>query len=162
MKNRYFGLTLLLIYALSGHANGQPAPSSLRLNHIALQVTNLEASTRFYQQVLGLDTIANPFNDGRHTWLQIPGSGHLHLIVSPTQEAPVMPLKQTHFCFSLPNVEFFASKLKQLNIPYEDWPGQPQTITLRADGVRQLYLQDPDGYWIEINDDYPRKRRRKR
>jgi lactoylglutathione lyase len=23
----------------------------------------------------------------------------------------------------------------------------------RIDGVHQIWLQDPDGYWIEINDD---------
>tara|TARA_R110000868_G_scaffold1389_10_gene10744 strand:+ start:3320 stop:3502 length:183 start_codon:yes stop_codon:yes gene_type:complete len=24
-------------------------------------------------------------------------------------------------------------------------------ITKRPDGVKQIYLQDPDGYWIEVN-----------
>jgi lactoylglutathione lyase len=23
----------------------------------------------------------------------------------------------------------------------------------RVDGIKQIYLQDPDGYWIEVNDD---------
>ncbi|RYF13836.1 MAG: VOC family protein, partial [Flavobacteriales bacterium] len=25
-------------------------------------------------------------------------------------------------------------------------------VTLRPDGIHQLYLQDPDGHWIEVND----------
>jgi len=23
---------------------------------------------------------------------------------------------------------------------------------VRPDGVRQIYFQDPDGYWLEVND----------
>jgi len=26
-------------------------------------------------------------------------------------------------------------------------------VTVLSDGVSQIYLQDPDGYWIEVNDD---------
>ena len=126
------------------------------LNHIALQVTDLAKSTRFYQQILGLDTIPNPFNDGRHTWLQIPGSGHVHLIVPADQIKPVIPLKNSHLCFSVPSVNAFAQKLRAAGLPWEDWPGKAYEITLRPDGIHQLYLRDPDGYWIEINDDYSR------
>jgi len=25
-------------------------------------------------------------------------------------------------------------------------------VTNRVDGVHQIYLKDPDGYWLEIND----------
>jgi lactoylglutathione lyase len=24
-------------------------------------------------------------------------------------------------------------------------------INIRADGVKQIFFQDPDGYWIEVN-----------
>jgi len=26
-------------------------------------------------------------------------------------------------------------------------------VQLRPDGIQQIYFQDPDGYWIEVNDD---------
>lgn len=45
-----------------------------------------------------------------------------------------------------------VKRLKELKIAYSDWPGKPNTVTVRADGVKQIYLQDPDGYWIEVND----------
>jgi lactoylglutathione lyase len=38
-------------------------------------------------------------------------------------------------------------------VPYEDWPGNAQKITTRVDGVHQIYFKDPEGSWIEINDD---------
>ena len=25
-------------------------------------------------------------------------------------------------------------------------------VQTRADGVKQIYMQDPDGFWIEVND----------
>jgi lactoylglutathione lyase len=25
-------------------------------------------------------------------------------------------------------------------------------VTRRPDGIRQIYFQDPDGHWLEIND----------
>ena len=28
-----------------------------------------------------------------------------------------------------------------------------KTPQVRPDKVQQIYLQDPDGYWIEVNDD---------
>ncbi len=130
------------------NAVSKPKP---RLNHIALQVTNLQKSSRFYRETVGLDTIPEPFHDGKHTWFNIGGGAHLHII--ETAIKPVIPLKQTHLCFSVVSVPAFVEKLKQMKIAWEDWPGKAGAITTRVDGVKQIYFQDPDGYWVEINDD---------
>jgi lactoylglutathione lyase len=50
-------------------------------------------------------------------------------------------------------VEVYVARLNKLRIPYKNARGVPQTITTRADGIKQIYFQDPDNYWIEINDD---------
>jgi catechol 2,3-dioxygenase-like lactoylglutathione lyase family enzyme/sucrose-6-phosphate hydrolase SacC (GH32 family) len=122
-----------------------------RLNHIALHVTNLQVSTRFYRELVGLDTIPEPFHDGRHTWFDMGAGAQLHIIQQAN--TPVIPLKQTHLCFSVASVPDFVERLKQNNIAWEDWPGTKGTITTRPDGVKQIYFQDPDGYWVEVNDD---------
>ena len=127
-----------------------PAWAQIRLNHIALYVVDLEKSTSFYHTIVGLDTIANPFNDGKHTWFSIGQGSHLHLIegaISRTTQD-----KNSHLCFSVPSVEAFSSKLLKSNIPYESWTGEKMKATLRVDGVQQIYFKDPDGYWIEVND----------
>lgn len=121
------------------------------MNHLALQVTDLKVSTDFYTKLVGLDTIPEPFHDGRHTWLSLGNGSHLHLITTPAGN-PVIPGKTTHLCLSVPNVDSVVKLLVEKKIPYEDWPGKPYTVTTRVDGVKQLYFQDPDGYWIEIND----------
>jgi lactoylglutathione lyase len=85
-------------------------------------------------------------------WFAISDRSHLHLIQNPP---PIeVPSKNTHLCFSVPDVNAFVKVLQNKKIAFEDWPGKPSAITTRTDGIHQVYLQDPDGYWIEINDDY--------
>lgn len=121
-----------------------------RLNHIALYVADLKVSTDFYQQVIGLDTIPEPFHDGRHTWFSVGPKSHLHLI-SGAQNLSEQP-KNSHLCFSVASVEQFVVKLNKLSLPFENWAGDQGKVTNRVDGVKQIYFKDPDGYWIEVND----------
>ena len=126
------------------------AQAKASLNHIALTVHNLGKSTAFYKNIIGLDTIPEPFHDGKHTWFQIGPLSHLHLIEDP--KTVNAPYKGTHLCFTVPSVLDFIERLKKAKVPYEDWAGKPNAFTLRVDGVKQIYFQDPEGYWIEIND----------
>ncbi len=43
--------------------------------------------------------------------------------------------------------------LDKLNVRYGNWKGDAKQTTARPDGVKQIYLQDPDGFWVEVNDD---------
>ncbi|MEI6947954.1 VOC family protein [Paraflavisolibacter sp. H34] len=124
------------------------------LNHLALYVQDLARSTDFYRQVIGLDTVPEPFHDGRHTWLSVGGGQTLHLKAGAHAAAPKD--KDHHMCFSVPSIEAFIARLQQANILFEDAKGRYRSVTTRADGILQIYLQDPDGYWIEINNDHPR------
>ena len=120
------------------------------LNHIALYVRDLATSTSFYRDIIGLDTIPEPFHDGRHTWFSIGVKSHLHLIQGAINKTTHE--KNTHLCFSVPSVEKFTALLKDNYIEFENWAGEKGVITKRVDGVSQIYFTDPDGYWIEIND----------
>lgn len=147
-------LTVLLIAAL-GASNGVfaqniPAKSGATLNHIALYVLDLQKSTQFYLTVIGLDSIPEPFHDGHHTWFSIGPKSHLHIISGVKTELPKE--KNTHLCFTVASVDDFIPRLTKNNVPYENWLGDKMAITKRVDGVKQIYFQDPDGYWIEIND----------
>ena len=120
------------------------------LNHIAQYVTNLEKSTEFYQRIIGLDTIPEPFHDGKHTWFSVGPKSHLHLIAGAA--FATSHDKNSHLCFSVLSVDAFVANLIKAGVPFEDWPGKAQSVTTRVDGVKQIYFKDPDGYWIEIND----------
>ena len=121
-----------------------------RLNHIAVYVMDLKISTAFYKDVIGLDTIPEPFHDGRHTWFGVGVKSHLHIISGAT--AKTAHDKNTHLCFSVPSVPEFIKGLVKNNVEYENWAGEKMAVTNRVDGVKQIYFKDTDGYWIEIND----------
>jgi lactoylglutathione lyase len=141
----------MLILAIMAATTAAMAQKKPVLNHIAFSVYNLEKATAFYRDILSIDTIPEPFHDGKHTWFKISEHGHLHLIQSAT--SITTHDKNTHLCFSVPSVEELIKVLDKHHIDYENWAGTPKTITKRVDGVKQIYMKDPDGYWVEINDD---------
>src|ERR1700740_3692633 len=77
-KQLCFGL-LILFLSCSVTVMSQEKKGTA-FNHIALYVTDLQKSTWFYRELLQLDTMPEPFHDGRHTWFKISEHGHLHLI----------------------------------------------------------------------------------
>lgn len=119
-------------------------------NHIAFFVQDIEKSARFYRNIVGLDTIPEPFRDGKHVWFSLGNNTALHLI-GGAQETKVQD-QNNHLAISVPSIEAFIGRLSNANIPYEDAQRKPNSITTRPDGIKQIYVKDPDGHWIEIND----------
>ncbi|WEK18051.1 MAG: VOC family protein [Candidatus Pedobacter colombiensis] len=151
-----FILTALLAIILtpfqSAMAQTEKKKNTVVLNHIAVYVADLKVATDFYQTVFDLEIIPEPFKDGRHTWFSIGAAGHLHLIQGA--KSNVVHEKNDHLCFSVASVDEFAEKLKVKQINFENWAGAHNTITKRVDGIKQIYFKDPDGHWLEVNDDY--------
>jgi lactoylglutathione lyase len=143
-------ILLLFIFSFFCTINSSYAQVKPRVNHIAFYVLNLQASTEFYRDIVGLDTIPEPFHDGRHTWFLIGPLTHLH-VISGAKEKTAHD-KNTHLCFTVPSVVNFMEVLRKNSVAFESWTGEKNTYTNRVDGVKQIYFQDPDGYWIEIND----------
>lgn len=139
---------MILAMSISGISFCQTPKATL--NHIAVYVVDLKISTAFYKNIIGLDTIPEPFRDGRHTWFAVGPKSHLHVISGATGKTTHN--KNSHLCFSVTSVDAFISVLQKNNISFENWAGEKSAVTLRVDGVKQIYFQDPDGYWIEIND----------
>jgi lactoylglutathione lyase len=155
--SRYLLLGLLLLAGNAAVAQKTTAaqPQVLALNHIAVHVVDLEKSTAFYEKVLQLQKIPEPFKDGLHTWFTLGAAGQLHLIQGAGKA--ITHNKNEHLCFSVKSIEDFIANLATHKITYTNWPGTANAPTVRVDGVKQIYFQDPDGHWIEINNDYPRK-----
>lgn len=125
-------------------------PQVAVLNHIAVYVADLNKATSFYKTVFNLKQIPEPFKDNRHTWFALGAAGQLHLIQGA--KSGVEHDKNGHLCFSVGSVDAFVKNLNELKIAFEDWPGKANAITLRVDGVKQIYFKDPDGHWLEVND----------
>src|SRR3982750_2719504 len=120
-------------------------------NHITLGVSDLKKSTEFYLNILELPQIEEPFKQGKHSWFHLREHCQLHLVVEKKLKNSHNP--QWHFAFTVPDVEAFTKKLEAENILYGGIEDPSKKILLRPDGIKQIYFQDPDGYWIEVNND---------
>ena len=152
---RIFILAALLMMATSFQeimAQAEKKKSTVALNHIAIYVADLKVGTDFYETVFDLEIITEPFKDGRHTWFSIGVAGQLHLIQGA--KSNVLHEKNDHLCFSVADMEAFTDKLKAKKISFENWAGDLNTVTRRVDGIKQIYFKDPDGHWLEVNDDH--------
>ena len=147
MKKKIF-LSTLFILAMTYNSSAQSNKS--RLNHTAIYVMDLKSSAAFYHNVIGLDTIPEPFHDGKHAWFKTGPGTSLHIIQGA--DAKKEYYRNQHTCFSVASVDNFILLLKVLKISWEDKDGKKMAASTRPDGVKQIWLQDPDGYWIEIND----------
>jgi len=121
------------------------------INHIAIAVTDLSESEQFYRDVLGLKQIPEPFKEGRHAWFDL-GGAQLHVIKAADKRTEHN--KSDHMCFSVDDLDAFIEKITSNGIEYSDSPGNPGKINVRPDGIRQIFFTDPDGHWIEVNDDF--------
>jgi len=121
------------------------------INHIALYVFDLKKSAAFYKEVMQLEEIPEPFKDGKHVWLRTGQHSQLHIIqgASAVKEQDI----NSHLAFSVKSLPKFVDNLEKRKIKYGSWKGDTKEPTVRPDGVKQVYLQDPDNYWIEVNDD---------
>ena len=150
--SRFF-LTLLaaVLIFTPQKSNAQTSSHNAKFNHLAIYVVNLQRSGDFYKNVIGLDTIPEPFHDGKHLWLKTGPGNAMHIIEGA--DKPKEYFKANHICFSVNSMESFISTLNKKGIGFEDFTGSKNNkVTTRPDGVKQIWLQDPDGYWIEIND----------
>ena len=98
-----------------------------------------------------LEVIPEPFHDGKHVWFRTGAHSQLHIIQGATEvtEHDI----NTHFAYSVKVLQTFIAHLDTMNIKYGDWKGNSKSPTVRPDGIKQVYFQDPDNFWIEVNDD---------
>ncbi len=124
---------------------------TIGISHIALFVTDLHRSACFYNEVLQLEPLEEPFKLGLHCWFSLGSSCQLHLIARAAQ------VHQFHINHHLAlRTSLFDETLERLSrnrIAYCDPFENKDRIYVRPDGVRQVFFQDPDGYWIELNDE---------
>ena len=136
---------ILCFFSLQIHAQN----FDFQIDHSSLIVNNLDTTADFYSNILKLKEIPHPDKAPGFRWFLVQGNSQLHLIQKDT--VIMKKHKSMHLCLSTPNLDVFIEHLKNNNTAYEDWPGKKGAVTLRSDGVRQIYLQDPEGYWIEVN-----------
>lgn len=116
--------------------------SIIGINHVAIYVADVAQSVEFYETVIGLTLLARPAFDFPGAWFKIGDAQELHIIGIRT-EPVVSGSRSNHFALEVSDLDEWEAHFKATNTAY-------RPPKFRPDGVRQIFLQDPDGYWIEF------------
>ncbi|MFN4762363.1 VOC family protein [Gillisia sp. Q332] len=145
MKKIFF---LICLGVLSNMAFAQQF--ELKYHHTALLVSDLDKSADFYGNILQLKEIEVPYSNPVLRWFSLGEDLQLHLVKDNNEGVKLH--KAIHIALNVSHFDAFVDYLKENKIPYSDWLGEAEKVAIRGDGVKQVYIQDPDGHWIEIND----------
>ena len=89
----------LVLLSISFRSYSQSQKPVVKLNHVAIFVKDLKATKSFYETIIGLDTIPEPFHDGKHSWYNIGNGISMHVIQGATEKKEYY--KNQHNCFSI-------------------------------------------------------------
>ena len=59
-------------------------------------------------------------------------------------------------CVSITSMDEFIEHLNNMDVLYYNSKGNPRVKQTRPDDVQQIYVVDPEGHWIEVNDEVGR------
>lgn len=144
----------ILIVLLSIFAYGQTTTSlNITFNHLALSVKDLNRSAEFYGNILTLPEISKQSQSVAGVrWFSLGEGKELHLISYHYYKGDTVIInKAVHLALTTNNFEVLTKMLDNKNVIYGDWQGTPRKINIRSDSIKQIFFQDPDGYWIEVN-----------
>ncbi|KQU49774.1 hypothetical protein ASG67_11785 [Sphingomonas sp. Leaf339] len=140
-------IAYLVLLALAS-APQLPADAPVRAEHVAIQSADIDRSAAFYREAFGLKMIPTPLKNRR--WLDLGNGLALHILDGRT--APKPSNRDEHLALHVNDLAVVTSWLDRRGLVWTDLAGKPRTMQIRFDGVRQIYVQDPDGYWLEIGD----------
>jgi lactoylglutathione lyase len=116
----------------------------LDLNHVALHIRDVEVSCRFYREILDLPQMGRPDFDFPGAWFQLGPIQQLHLIGDRQHPVYANP-RGNHFALRVASIQAAAEDLRRKQV---DFTGPKQ----RPDGMWQIFVQDPDGHYIELTE----------
>jgi lactoylglutathione lyase len=116
----------------------------LDLNHVALHVRDVAVSSRFYTEVLNLPQLGRPDFDFPGAWFGLGPVQELHLIGDRQQPVHANP-RGNHFALRVASIRQAEEDLRRKKVPFM---GPKQ----RPDGMWQIFIQDPDGHYIELTE----------
>ena len=144
-----FAVLLASTASAAGPVQKPTSAPALSLDHVGIQVADLGRSVTFYTDVLGLREVPSPFPKEAARWLSLGNGRLLHIVAHGTSGAPHN--QWDHFALACSDLDAMIARLNELHIPWADMNGR-RAPQMRPDHVRQIFVRDPDGYNIEIND----------
>ena len=110
------------------------------VHHVSLNVSDAEASGRFYVDALGLEPLERPDFGVPGHWLALPDGRQVHLIEVDGWVGP----DGQHVAFRVDDIDRAREELVSRGVDVSD--------PFEVPGAgRQAFLKDPDGNLIELN-----------
>ncbi|MBA3314628.1 MAG: VOC family protein [Planctomycetaceae bacterium] len=121
-----------------------------QIDHVTLVVRDLDASRRFYVDLLGMENVSRPAFDFAGLWFRA-GSTLLHLILEHDRSGPAgvndgraKSSRGFHLAFAVDDAEAAAADLEAAGVAFVTKPKR------RPDGAIQTFVLDPDRHVIEL------------
>lgn len=146
MRHVAFALLMMSAPAVAKEAEA-PGPLA-RADHVAIHVSDAEVSAAFYRQAFRMTDLPTKLPNGR--WLDMGNGLTLHIIGGRSTAPPSD--RFVHLALRTEDLAVSTAWFDANGIAWCDFTGKPRSIQTRFDGVRQIFVQDPDGYWVEVSD----------
>ena len=118
-----------------------------KLHHTRYRVTDLDASIKFYKEVLGLEEVRRSKSPrgSELVFLKAPQSEELiEICFYPNSGAVEVQEDLTHLGFEVDSLEEFGRHIASLGIEFSDGP------TMKDNGGGFAFIDAPEGYEIEL------------
>ncbi|KAA2218948.1 VOC family protein [Maribacter flavus] len=118
---------------------------AVKINHVALVVSNLEEACEFYEHELGLEPIPAFLFDYPTAFFKFNEEQQLHL----TEWEDSYSFRG-HLCVTVDDINAVFFRMKELGvIDIQPW-GKVRQL---PDGAIQMFVRDPSGNLVEISSD---------
>jgi lactoylglutathione lyase len=129
-----------------------PTRISKHMMHVGIIVTNLDAETKFYTDILGFKEIWRGSKSGKilsWTNLKVPdGDDYIEFMLYKVPPPPTGRGTAHHLALEVPDIAASVAELKAR--PYYKVYGKPIEIHVGTNRKRQANLFDPDGTRTEL------------
>lgn len=120
-----------------------------KLEHVGLQVKDLDTTIEFYTKVLGLVLLKKQDHVDPSIKLAFLGFSEsdetvIELISGYNPNLPAEG-KVHHIAFTVDNIEEEIARVKEYGVDFVD-----EAITTLPSGARYVFFYGPDGEWIEL------------
>ncbi|MBK7872658.1 MAG: DUF1080 domain-containing protein [Saprospiraceae bacterium] len=138
----YYFIVFIILFTIQNVAAQIPITG---YNHVALAVKDIGASAKFYREIVGLEPIEVPDNlKAIRSWFVIAPGQELHLLAGRVDPVTNNDRNGAHYSLTIPDADPIEKYLLNKKIAYHRQQ--------RFDGAWQIYITDPDGYVIELNE----------
>jgi catechol 2,3-dioxygenase-like lactoylglutathione lyase family enzyme len=118
-----------------------------KYHHVSVCVSDLDRARDFYGGRLGLKEIPRPAFDFPRVWYGLDGDIALHIMVTDRCPPPPDPARfdliHPHFALWTDDADLTCERLQAAGVRVHDFVSTPT-------GLRQLFVDDPDGNRVEF------------